>query len=258
MKKKLFLLLLYFIGFNTITFCQDSSRFVIPGPYGGDLRIRPSYGIIPDSRYENCLKIKNLDSKRIAIAVSFPQTLTITNKNFWGAKSIDYSYSFNVENFIKTLIFSSQVQSSYNFKLFEKEDSQKLNVNFWTGNLKVENKSTLDSLAQKYDSDYLIYFKGVQSTYFPSGINYTGTQGLYGWSDVYMIYAAQSVTIFNLKTGKHLSNGYFPQESADIVPLILKSDFKDFTPEQLKIIDKMLELRLKNNLKQSFKLLELE
>lgn len=258
MKKKLFLLLLYLLGINFIIFGQDSMKPIIQGPFGGDLRIRPSYGIIPDIGYENCLKIENLDSKKIAIAVNFPQTLTITNGNFWGEKSIDYSYGSNVEDFIKTLIFSSPAQRIYNFKLVETEDSRKLKTNFWNGNLKVENTNVLDSLVKKYDSDYLIFIKGAQSTYFKSGNKNDGAQGLYGWSNVYMIYASHIVYIFNLRTGKLLKKGSFPQESADVIPLLLKPDFKDFTPEQLNIVDKMMEMRLKNNLKQSFKLLGLE
>jgi hypothetical protein len=238
---------------------QDSIKSIIQGPYGGDLRTRPSYGIIPDSQYKNCVKVDNLNSKRIVIAVNFPQVLTITNNNFWKDKSIDYKYGFNVEDFMKTLIFSHPTQSVYNFKLFENEDSKRLSLNIWTRNLKLS-KTALDSLVNKYESDYLILIRGGGSMYFPSGNKNKGSQGLYGYghSNIYMIYASQIVCIFNLKTGKLLKKGLFPQESADIIPLFLKQDFKDFTPEQLEIIDKFMEERLRNNLKQSYKLLGLE
>lgn len=257
--KKELILLFYVIGFSINLMGQDTLKPIIQGPYGGDMRIRPSYGLIPDAQFENCNKIKDLDSKRIAIAVKFPQVLTITNDNFWKDKSIDYKYRFNVEDFMKTLIFSSPAQSIYNFKLFEDEDSKRLDINFWNGNMKLS-KTILDSLVNKYESDYLILIRGGKSTYFLSGNKNEGSQGLYGYghSNIYMIYASQIVSVYNLKTGKLLSRGSFPQESADIIPLILKQDFKNFTPEQLNIIDKLMEERLRNNLKQSYKLLGLE
>lgn len=255
--KKRFILYFYIIILSPCIMGQDSLKSIIQGPYGGDLRTRPSYGIIPDIQYKNCVKVKDLNSKRIAVAVSFPQVLTITNNNFWKDKSIDYNYRFNVEDFIKTLIFSSPAQNVYNFKLFDNVDSKRLKLDFWNGNLKFS-KITLDSLVNKYESDYLIFIKGGKSTYFPSGNKYKGSQGLYGWSNIYMIYADQMVYIFNLKTGKLLNKGSFPQESADIIPLFLKHDFKDFTPEQLDIVDRLMEERLRNNLKQSFKLLGLD
>jgi hypothetical protein len=257
--KKGLILLFYVISFSTSLIGQDTLKSIIQGPYGGDMRIRPSYGIIPDAQVENCKKIIDLDSKRIAIAVKFPQVLTITNNNFWKDKSIDYKYRFNVEDFIKTLIFSSPAQSVYNFKLFESEDSKRLDLNLWNGKLKLS-ETALDSLINKYESDYLILIRGGKSMYFPSGIKNEGSQGLYGYgnSNVYMIYAGQIVSIYSLKTGKLLSKGSFPQESADVIPLLLKQDFKDFTTEQLNLIDKLMEERLRNNLKQSYKLLGLE
>ena len=257
-KKKL-TFLFYIISLSSCLMGQDSLKPIIQGPYGGDLRTRPSYGIIPDIQYDNCVKVKDINSKRIAIAVSFPQVLTITNDNFWKDKSIDYKYKFNVEDFIKTLIFSNPTQSINNFKLFEKEDSKRLSLNFWNANLKLS-KTDLDSLVNKYESDYLILIRGGKSTYFPSGNKNEGSQGLYGYghSNIYMIYASQVVYIFNLKTGKLLKKGLFPQESADIIPLFLKQDFMDFTPKQLEIVDRLMEERLRNNLKQSYKLLGLE
>lgn len=256
--KKL-ILLLWIISLTTSLMGQDSLNFKIQGPYGGDMRVRPSYGIIPDATYKNCLKINQLDSKRIAIAVRFPNVLTITNENFWKSRCLDYNSNFNVEDFMKVAIFSSPAQSVYNFKCFEDEDTRKLNLSFWDGSLKLS-KLTLDSLANKYESDYLIFIRGGKSTYFISGKKNNGSQGLYGYGDknVYMIYASQIVSIYNLKTGKLLPRGSFPQESADIIPLLLKSDFKEFTPSQLEIVDKLLKERLKNNLKQSYKLLGLE
>lgn len=256
-KKKL--ILFYIIGFSINLMGQDTLKSMIQGPYGGDMRIRPSYGIIPDAKFGNCKKIKDLDSKRIAIAVKFPQVLTITNDNFWNDKSIDYKYRFNVEDFMKTLIFSSPAQSIYNFKLFEAEDSKMLDLNLWNGKLKLS-KTTLDSLVNKYESDYLILIRGGKSMYFLSGNKNEGSQGLYGYghTNVYMIYASQIVSVYNLKTGKLLNRGSFPQESADIIPLLLTQDFKDFTPKQLNLIDKLMEERLRNNLKQSYKLLGLE
>ena len=258
-KKKRLILLFYIISFSTSLMGQDTLKSIIQGPYGGDMRIRPSYGIIPDAQYENCKKIKDLDSKKIAIAVKFPRVLTVKNENFWKEKSIDYKYRFNVEDFMKTLIFSSPAQSIYNFKLFEDEDSKRLDLNFWNGNLKLS-KTALDSLINKYESDYLILIRGGKSTYFPSGNKNEGSQGLYGYgnSNVYMIYASQIVSIYSLKTGKLLIKGSFPQESADIIPLFLKQDFKDFSPKQLEIVDRYMEERLRNNLKQSYKLLGLE
>ena len=258
MIKKLLLLSLITFGLNLILFSQDSLKSIIYGTFGGDIRIRPSYGTFPDARYNNIVKVKDLDSKKIAIGVIFPQIITVTNDNFWKAKSFDYSYKFNVEDFIKTLIFSSQVQNEYNFKLFEDKDvdSLKIKPNIWNGTLRISDKLKSAELLKKYDTDYLILLIGSASSFFIT--NGKGVFGLYGYKDIYYIYASHRILIFNLRTGCLLNNGYSVQESADIIPLILKSNFKDFTEEQLKIVDKMLELRLRNNLHQTFKLLGLE
>lgn len=236
---------------------QDLSKSTIQGPYGGDLRTRPSYGIIPDIQYQNCVKIKNLNSKRIAVAVSFPQVLTVTNNNILLNKTIDHSYSFNIENFMKTLILSSPAQSIYNFKLFDNEDSKKLRIKFGSANLKLS-KTELDLLVNKYESDYLIFFKGSRSMYFRAANKYKGCQGLFSGSNINMIYASQIVYVYNLKTGKLLNKGVFPQESADIVPETLILDFDNLIPNQLSIVDTLIEERLRNNLKQSFKLLGID
>ncbi len=259
-KKKNLIVISYFIFYLSSNILgQSYPKPIMQGPYGGDMRIRPSYGIMPDAQYENCKKIKDLNSKKIAIAVKFPPVLTITNDNFWKDKCIDYDYWFNVEDFLKTLIFSKPAQRVYNFKLFEDEDSKKLDVNFWNSNLKLS-RASLGSLVNKYDSDYLILIRGVKSTFFTTGMKNEGSQGLYayGQSKVYMIYACQIVTIYNLRTGKPLRKSIVPQESADIIQLHLEPDFMNFTPEQSNLIDKFMKERLKNNLKQSFKLLGLE
>ena len=254
-KKPLLICLILFVHILTIL-SQDSLKLY--GPYGGDMRVRPSYGIIPDENYKNCVKIKNLDSKKIAIAVKLGNFLIVTKENFWGIKNQVYSCRFNVEDYVKTLIFSSPAQLNYNFKLFEKSDEKKISYNIWTGNLKVKNKTVLDSLSKKYDSDYLILINSAPSNFFRFTKSDTLAAGLHTLTSIYTIYACQDVFVFNLKTGKKLNSGYFPQESADIIPLILKKDYKDFSEKELLLVDKILEERLRNNLHQSFKLLGLE
>jgi hypothetical protein len=264
MIKRFLLICFAFWGLNFVLFAQnatksqDSIKLVINGPFGGDMRFRPSYGVIPDARYNNIKKVNDLDSKKIAIGVVFPQVITVTNENFWRAKSFDYPYKFNVEGYFKTLIFSSPAQHEYNFKLFENKDvdTLKLKYNIWNGTLIISEKSESSELAKKYDVDYLILIIGCANSFFKSGG--TGILGLYGYSDFYFIYAGHRICIFNLRTGKLLSNGYSEQVSADVIPLILKSDFKDFSEEQLNIVDKMMELRIANNFHQTFKLLGLE
>ena len=264
MNKRFLFICFTFLGLNfglfgqNTTQSQDSIKLVINGPFGGDMRIRPSYGGIPDARYNNIRKVKELDSRKIAIGVVFPQVITVTNENFWRAKSFDYSYKFNVEDYFKTLIFSSTAQHEYNFKLFENQDvdSLKIKPNIWNGTLIISEKTNSSELAKKYNVDYLVLIIGCANSFFKS--SGTGILGLYGYSDYYFIYAGHRICIFDLKTGKLLNNGYSEQMSADVIPLILKSDFKDFSEEQLKIVDKMMELRLVNNFHQTFKLLGLE
>jgi len=256
-KKLLFLSTITF-GLNFMLFSQDSLKSIIYGPFGGDMRFRPSYGIIPDARYNNIRKVNDFDSKKIAIGVVFPQVITVTNENFWRAKSFDYPYKFNVEGYFKTLIFSSAAQHEYNFKIFENKDvdSLKIKPNIWNGTLIISEKTKSLELAKKYDVDYLILIIGCANSFFKSGG--TGILGLYGYTDFYFIYASHRICIFDLNAGKLLNNGYSEQMSADVIPLILKSDFKNLSEEQLKMVDKMMELRLLNNFHQTFKLLGLE
>lgn len=256
MNKKSTYLLFFILVSNFFLYSQDS---ILSGPFGGDLRIRPSYGGFPDLRYNALLKIKDLNSKKIAIGVSFPEIITITKKDFWGAKSVDYPYRFKIENFINTLIYTSPTQSKYNFRFFEKTDIERLKIqnNIWDGTLRISDKTDLKRLVEKYDADYLILIKGAPNPYFRS-VGNVGVQGLYGYTNIFMIYAGNEISVFNLKTGKQMHNGYSPQVSADILPIKINKDFNDLTENELKIIDKIMELRLRNNLHQTFKLLGIE
>ena len=91
-------------GFSTVLTGQDTLLSLIQNQYGGDMRIRSSYGLIPDMQIDNCIKIRDLDSKRIAIAVKFPQILTLTNNTILKDKSIEYPYTFNINNYLKEAI----------------------------------------------------------------------------------------------------------------------------------------------------------
>lgn len=254
--KKSFVLLLCVIGFNSVLTGQDTLLSLIQNQYGGDMRIRSSYGLIPDMQIDNCIKIRDLDSKRIAIAVKFPQILTLTNNTILKDKSIEYPYTFNINNYLKEAILKSSAHRTYAFTLFEDKDTERLILNPVNGRLKLS-KSGLDSLALKYNSDYLILIRGAGSTWFSSSKNNKSYQGLYRTTKGTAIYAGQVVSVYNLKTGKVVKNGSFPQESADVLPFNLHPDFRELTPVQLETVDSLMRQRLQNNLKQSFKLLGL-
>lgn len=61
--------------------------------------------------------------------------------------------------------------------------------------------------------------------------------------------------MLNLITAKFLDMTYFAQESTDIITLILKASFKVSGSKQVDTADKMLEISIKINFKQSYKFL---
>jgi hypothetical protein len=258
MKKKLLIILLVCLGVE-LSFAQD---YELTGPFGGDMRIRGSFGGIPDARYNNIKKIDELKSTKIAIGVSFPETLTYDYDNFWNNKISDHKINFKINDFVNTLIFSSISQSKYHFEMFQTEDIESLKIlnSAWDGTLIISNKNKLKEISEKYNSEYLIVFIGGGYTNFMTmAALYLGSQGIYTREDSYMfLYAGHRIGIFNLKSGKQISRGLSVQASADVIPVKGKKTFEEFSINELDIFENKLETRLRNNISQSFKLLGIE
>lgn len=276
MEKRPYFVLILLFCFKSFLVAQKSDKSLLA-------KLSPNDSIrLEDTFFKRkYIQIKDIKSDKFAICVVSSDVLNTIDDNSWTYRVFNYgAISVGIETYLTTLILSSKAADSIKFEVFDKEDLSKLkfrspykndsiqDLYLLPGKMDILNVESQRNMLKHYNSDYLIIivsrpYKETKAVYTNSYIHSGDysfiSNGICRFVGENFIYASQRTLIYDLKSGKKLKRGDIKQSSVDYLPVSkFYSDISNYNKEEMDLINNSLKKRIKNNLRQTFRLIGLE